>query len=174
MTGCVPMPAEPAATPSPSASAGAPVVFASSSDEALALAREIYANFLDSTDAALASRGSEPERITEFASAEVASEELEGVEEFRTNGYQLVGQAQITNVILESHGGNAQNVLPPVTLYVCVNVAHVDVLDRDGNSVVKPSRPDATAFEVTLDDRPDHGAELIVVSKSVWSGGGVC
>jgi hypothetical protein len=173
LTGCVPTPAEPAMTPSASASSSAPVVFASD-EEALSAARNVYANFLEATDAVLAEEGRAPERINQFASPEVAEIEMASVAEFDENDYQLVGRAQITNATLQSHAGDDQRALPPVTLYVCVDVTEVDVLDRTGNSVVKPTRPDATTFEVTVDQLSQGSGHLIVVSKTVWRGETIC
>jgi hypothetical protein len=149
------------------------LVFASE-EQALAAATEVYAMFLATTDAVLAEHGKSPERLDEFASPDVAAIEMASVEEFVANDYQLVGRARVTNTTLQSHAGSNSTVELPVAFYVCVDITEVDVLDRDGVSVVEPTRPDSSTFEVIVDQRHENSSELEVVSKNVWAGKGVC
>jgi hypothetical protein len=171
LTGCVPTSAEPAVTPSASASASAPVF--ASDEEALAAARSTYERFVSTIDTVVAEKGQRPERIDEFAVPTLAEEEKQGVQEFVKNGFEISGRSLVTNAILQSRTENAggTNV---VTLYVCVDISDVDVMDRSGNSAVESTRPDRTAFEVTFDSRDHQPVGLLVSSTSIWNGGGVC
>jgi hypothetical protein len=172
LTGCVPTPAEPAVTPSASASSSAPVVFASD-EEALATARSTYERFVSTIDTVVAENGQRPERIDEFAVPTLAEEEKQGVQEFLENGFKISGRSLVTNAILQSRTENAggTNV---VTLYVCVDISDVEVMDRSGNSAVESTRPDQNSFEVTFDSGDDQPVGLLVSSTSVWNGGSVC
>jgi hypothetical protein len=171
LTGCVPTPAEPAVTPSASASSSAPVF--ASDEEALAAARSTYERFVSTIDTVIAENGANPERIDELAVPAVAEEERRGIQEFASNGYRMSGRALITNAVLQSRANDA-DAMRVVRIYVCMDVSAIEIVDRDGNSVVQSTRPDQTAFEVSFDFRDGNSTELVVASESVWNGGGVC
>lgn len=58
-----------------------------------------------------------------------------------------------------------------VTVYVCLDVSDVDVVDGTGKSVVTASRPDRQPLEVDIDN-VEH---VLKVSRSeAWSGDNFC
>jgi hypothetical protein len=147
-------------------------VFASD-EEALAAARAHYEQFVATVDTVLLENGVSPERIDEFASPELAEKEKQGISEFAAKGYRMSGRALITNAVLQSRS-ESSDIANVVTLYVCMDVSDIDIVDSNGNSVVESTRPDQNAFEVTFDARSSGSMQLLVTSESVWNGGGVC
>lgn len=164
LSGCVPEEAPPTAAPTPSSTP----VFASEED-ALAAAEAAYAEFQDTSDSILAEGGSRPERIDAVATGEAASTERQGFSEFSAKGYRSVGKTTFDNVQLESF--DPANSSSTVRVYLCSDVSGVDVLDGSGVSVVAPTRPSRTSFEVGFDFIE---GSLLVSSKDVWTGGGIC
>ena len=61
-----------------------------------------------------------------------------------------------------------------VTIYACVDVNAVDVLDASGASMVSEGRPDHTPYEVAFDLAPEPARPLIVSSVNVWTGDDFC
>jgi hypothetical protein len=171
IAGCVPSTAEPAVTPSATASAAAPVF--ASDEEALAAARGVYEQFVSTIDTVMAENGARPERIDEFAVPALADEEKKGIQEFVTKGYKVAGRASVTNAVLQSRV-NDSGLKKVVTLYVCMDVSGIEVVDSTGTSIVEDTRPDRAALEVTFDAQKEKLTELVVASKSAWNGGGVC
>jgi hypothetical protein len=58
-----------------------------------------------------------------------------------------------------------------LTIYLCLDVSGVDVVDKQGESVVSPGRPDRQALEIDMD-----GAEgaLRITRSEAWSGANFC
>jgi hypothetical protein len=171
LTGCVPTPAEPAVTPSASASSSAPVF--ASDEEALAAARSTYERFVSTIDTVIAENGANPERIDELAVPALAEEEKQGIDGFVANGLRMTGRAQVTKAVFQSRSVNIDDTTV-VTIYVCMDVAEIEILDSKGTSKVETTRPDRTALEVTLHSQGNEPTELLVASKSPWNGDGVC
>jgi hypothetical protein len=158
-------------TPSATASAAAPVF--ASDEEALAAAQSRYELFIATIDKVVAEGGAQVERIDQVAVPELAEEEKVGVRDFTSKGFRMTGRSQVTNAVLQSRSTDG-GVTSVITIYACVDVSQIEVVDQTGTSVVQSTRPDQSAFEVTLSVPNGNLSELLVVSNSVWNGGGVC
>ena len=169
LAGCVPTP-----TPTPSTSAATDAPVFASDEEALAAATEAYAGFLMMSDQILKDGGSNPERIREYASDELAMVEMKGYTDTQTKGLRSTGGSQFSNITIQAIDETQGNKLAVVTVYLCSDVSAVDVIDASGTSVVSPNRPDRTPFEVTFDLVSTDPMRLLVASADVWGGPGVC
>jgi hypothetical protein len=139
-------------------------------DEALAAATQAYAAYLAVTDEVLQSGGRETDQVKSVAEDSALDEILQDAEEFEQAGYRTTGSKIATSVVLQSYDSISRPEV--VTVYVCENVAAVDLLDSSGLSIVSPTRPDATAFEVQI--RVIDLGELRVVQRKLWDGDGIC
>ena len=91
LSGCASTP-DPQLTPTPSATAAAPVF--ASDEEALAAATEAYAAYLTMSDQIAGDGGASPHRISPFVSAGLLDSELDGFASFREANAFLVGNTR--------------------------------------------------------------------------------
>jgi hypothetical protein len=170
LCGCVPDETLPSTAP-PTSSEEAPFA---NDDQALESARQAYEEYLKVTDQIIADGGQSPERVDPLVTAELADTEKQGFQDFRDRSMRSVGNSQLAGLTLQEYQPDARNGVSILTIYTCVDISGVDVLDANGKSVVSADRPDTSAFEVTLDlDRSaPHG--LRVSSNEPWTGTGPC
>jgi hypothetical protein len=164
--GCSPQVQPPPPKPSPSSSP----VFASD-EEALAAATKAYAAYLNMAGTILSEGGESPNRIEKYASGDALRTSLDGYQEFSTKNYKAIGTSTFDHVSLQHFSSNARGV-DVVALYVCLDVAEVDVVDAKGASVVSPSRPARQPLELSFD--LDVGKRLLLASIEPWKGGNFC
>ena len=169
LSGCIP----PGSTVTPEPLPSSTPVFASE-EEALSAAEAAYREYLAVSDAILGDGGANPERIEDVVTGNVARTEKEGFLEFLTLGYQSIGQTTFGNASLQQFDPNSPDGIDLVIIYVCSDVSGVDVVDSSGTSVVSPGRPSTTAFQIGFDFREAAIDGLVISSKEVWSGPGVC
>jgi hypothetical protein len=167
LAGCVPTGGHPSESPSATASP----VFASDA-EALAAAEKAYAAYLKVSDQIFIDGGKSPERLLDVATKSLYSTELDGFQTAAQKGWHSTGGSKADNFSLESY--NAEDRSSIVTVYLCSDVSAVDVRDATGASVVSPNRPARTPFEVTFAYKRGAVADLVVATKEVWTGGGIC
>jgi hypothetical protein len=166
LTGCTSAPAEPTATPSPTATP----VFASD-EEALAAAEKAYADYLAMSDMIFRDGGKHPERLEAVATAAIVESESEAFAEVERNGWHAEGESKFDSVKLQSANYPSWSATS-ITLYVCSDVSGLDVLDPAGVSVVAQDRPSRQPFQVTF---VGNSAErLLLERKELWEGVGVC
>jgi len=146
-------------------------VFASDA-EALKAAEAAYAAYLKVSDQVLIDGGAKPERLLAVATEAVYQEELEGFEAETAKGWHGVGSSRLDGASLQQYTPDDPNNV--VTVYLCTDISGLDVLDSSGQSVVSPSRPSRTAFEVSFAVKSVGESDLLVSNKQVWTGGGVC
>lgn len=86
----------------------------------------------------------------------------------RKAGNRQAGGAQVVVVVVQSVNLNSsgQGQIPTVQLDVCWDVSAVDVLDRDGRSIVSPERPDRGWTRYTVANHqwktsPDDGWRVV-------------
>ena len=154
----------PASTPSATA------LFASD-EEALAAAEEAYRAYLAVADEILRDGGNDPDRLLQVATQEVYEKQLEGYRQTADNGWRGRGVTRLDTVSIQSYRPQSAKAL--VTIYACVDVAGVDVVDASGTSVVSPSRPDRTPFEAIF-ARSDSPPSLILSGETPWLGKDFC
>jgi hypothetical protein len=168
LSGCVS--ADPKVTPQPHASATP--LFATDA-EALTAAEEAYAAYLKVSDQILADGGANPERILTVATEKASKLELEGFATFASKRYKSTGSTLFDHATLQAYSPLAAEGRVIVSIYVCQDVGNVDVFDESGVSVVSPTRPSRTAFEVGF-NLSEKEAALMVSSNDVWEGNEYC
>ena len=157
VSGCVE--AAPSEPPAPTASAEP--VFASE-EEALAAATEAYAAYLAVSDEVLGDGGAEPERVNQVARGSARDEALSSFESFSAQKFRSTGNTAFDELVVQSYLPDGNSDAEVVTIYVCVDISAVDVLDDTGRSVVAPTRADFQAYEVAFDTHPANEGALIV------------
>ncbi|MBR23037.1 MAG: hypothetical protein CMF57_11460 [Leifsonia sp.] len=164
LVGCTPTTVIPPAGP-PSEEAP---LFASD-EEALAAATEAYEEFLAALDAKLQNPPSPEVVLNGFAESQALDEAVQSVEQFEAEGLRITAPREVTSVQLQMVvrvDGATE-----VVFYACEDVAGVDLLNAEGESLVTSDRPDLSAWESSAVFRPG-GA--LVNSRTLWTGGGVC
>jgi hypothetical protein len=142
--------------------------FASDAD-ALKAATDAYAAYLKMSDTIAHDGGANPERIAAYASGRALERALADVKEYRARGVHTTGNTRFDSARLQS-----VDVGPPVSIvvYLCDDVSDVDVLNRDGQSLVNPDRTARTPFEVTADaGRTGH---VTIRDRELWQGANYC
>ncbi len=144
-------------------------VFASE-EEALAAAEALYGRYQKAADQVGAAGWKEPSVLTELVRGQVMTDELSSAQSFSELGYTQVGTTSYDSFTLQQVRDQGPGTVF-ITAYLCVDVSAVDVLDRDGHSIVSPSRPDRQALEIDIDDVDD----VLKISRSeAWSGQSFC
>jgi hypothetical protein len=166
-TGCTPE-APRAETPTPTSTP----LFASD-EEALAAAEEAYAAYLAVVDEVLSEGGLNPDRIQSAAGEEALAQAIADAREFSAAGYRTTGTTSLVSISLQFHNAHAVGDEEVVRAYVCEDVSQVDLLDRDGKSLVSPTRPNVTPFEAAF-IRSEPGRDLVVSSRQIWDDVSVC
>jgi hypothetical protein len=171
LTGCVPTPAEPAVTPSASASSSAPVF--ASDEKALAAATKAYSDYQRAVDMALSTH--DVHELPEYANGQALETARSSVAEFMAAGHRQVGESSATSLSFASLGGLRGDGSrdDPAQIYACLDFSDVDVLDAEGHSVTSPDRQRSYSMTADLQLRADS-LTLIVTREEVWSSDDVC
>lgn len=136
----------------------------SSDEEALAAATAAYEEYLAAVDAALAEPGAANGDLELIAEGEALEEALASILTFAERGWRFEGSRRVTEARLQQVVPGHKSAF--VAIYVCESVAEVDVVNSQGESVVEPTRPDLTAFEIGVEARD---SEAFVVERALWS-----
>lgn len=144
MLGCAP---EPEPSPTPTAA------FASE-EEAFAAAEEVYRAYIAASNEVDLSDPSSFEPLEEFTEGSYQSDEREELSELHAEGVVQTGEIHViwfhpTTSDLDS----------TVEAVACNDVSETDLLDRNGDSLVSPSRPPAYAIKL-LFNISDTGLRL--------------
>jgi hypothetical protein len=161
LAGCVGPPSAPMPVPSPSSTP----VFASD-EEALAAAEVAYGEYVAVASQIFADGGADADRLRATATGEQLEADLAGFEEVARLGQHSTGATAFDQFVLQQYTPDSPR--ETVVVYVCDDVTGVDVLDQEGNSLVSPSRPDLTTYEVSF-DLAEVGSALLVSRKVTWS-----
>lgn len=167
LAGCVGGEPLPTLPPTPTATP----LFASE-EEALAAAEDAYEAYLEMSNLISSEGGADPERIATVAVDEIYASSLEGFETLRQNEWRSDGESVLASIDLQFADLDANSGEDIVAAYVCVDYSRVDVLDRDGASVVSPERPDVQAFEVFFD--ATAVGSLVAASREPWDAAATC
>jgi hypothetical protein len=140
-----PSPPPPSATPTPSSTSDAPSP-TSPSDVASAAATSAMRSYF----AVVSQVGQNPKSPLKRLETVATSTQLQALETFqrrqREQGRRQIGSTVINELTVQSvnleNSDPAAGTVPTVVIDVCWNVSDVDVVDRDGASVVSPDRPD--------------------------------
>lgn len=142
----------------------------SSDEEALAAAEELYGRYLEVTDDLGASGWTDTGSLADVTRGVALQDELDNAEDFAAKRWVQQGRATFDSMVIqrvEDHGPGT--VL--ITVYLCLDVTAVDVVNSSGDSVVSPSRPARQPLEVDVDDL--DGA-LKLSRSEAWSGANFC
>ena len=163
-TGCTPGPAKPHTT-APSSTP----LFASD-EEALAAAEEAYAAYVALNDEVYGDGGAEAERLAEVSTNPQLEADVSGMRDIALLGYHSTGKTTFDNLRLQQYDSSELDGKGIVIAYLCQDVSGVEVFDQSGQSVVLPTRPDRTEFQVTFDRADEEaGHALIVSNRNPWS-----
>jgi hypothetical protein len=157
----------PPITPGP-APGGAPVF--ASEEEALAAAEGVYQRYLDVSNAVGATGWTDLGPLHTVERSVALEDELETASEFRAQGYRQVGDVTFDSLTLQQFEAPRPGAVL-ITVYLCLDVTDVDLVDAKGRSVITPDRPDRQGVEVDIDDIEG----VLKVSRSEpWSGASFC
>jgi hypothetical protein len=169
LAGCVQPPQRVIPTSEPST---APV-FASDA-EALAAAKKAYVAYLAVSDEILMDGGTSADRLLKVATAAELKKQVPGFDAAIANHWRSTGGTQLDAIELQKFDSTALRGKSVVTVYACIDVSKVDVLDTSGESVVSPTRPTVSTFETTFDLASRNPARLVVADEEPWQGAGIC
>lgn len=148
----------PSVTPSPSPSPS-PSTSPSDSEIAAARADETVHRYYAVLDAVGADPNAPLDQLDDVAISIVLSAYQHSFERWRRDGWVQHGTTDLVEVNVNSvtldNSDPAHGVVPTVEIDVCFDVADVDVVDADGNSVAQT-------------DRPDVGWERLSVANYSW------
>jgi hypothetical protein len=167
LSGCVPA-ATHTSTPTPEATP----LFATD-DEALAAATKAYAAYLKMSDTIAHDGGAHPERLNKYVSLDLAATDERGFADFRTNRWKSIGTTTFDNQKLQQYDPAALAGSATISVYLCVDVSNVNVIDSSGKSMVSPKRPDRGPVLATFALDPSSRA-LIVESSDPWKDASIC
>ena len=168
IAGCVPLQA-PDLNSSPS-----PRAVFESDDEALSAAAEAYSNYQNVESVITADGGIRPDRIEAVAVRDALRSSLEASAKFRKNNFHSVGNFTYKIVGLEQYKSDPTAVQDVVSVYLCLDVSGIDIVNRGGKSVVSPDRVELQSFEVGFDAIQPGSEKLIVSSRETWTGNSLC
>ncbi|MFF2494217.1 hypothetical protein [Agromyces sp. NPDC058064] len=168
LSACTPE-AEPSPEPTPTTSA-APIF--ASDEEALAAAVAAYEAYLAVVDELTQAGGENPERIRAFAETAYAAELEESLAQLRSSGNRTSGDSSADGMELiqydETSGGAA------VSVYACLDVSEVRVLDADGVDVTPIDRIERRPLQLEFVSALDDPERLLPAGTEPWPGDDFC
>ncbi|MFF2275716.1 hypothetical protein [Agromyces sp. NPDC058126] len=168
LSACAPE-ADPSPAPTPTAS-GAPIF--ASDEEALAAAVEAYEVYLAVVDELTQTGGENSERIRAFAESAYAAELEESLAQLRLSGKRTSGDSSVDGIELieyEDRSGGAA-----VSVYACLDVSEVRVLDADGVDVTPSDRIERRPLQLEFVSALDDPERLLPAGSEPWPGDDFC
>ena len=165
LSGC--FAAAPVEPPAPTASA-APVF--ASEEEALAAATEAYAAYLAVSDQVGNDGGSGVDRLATLLSAEYFDEQKGSYLELQSDGLRTSGSTTFEPPILQSVERTDREAV--ISVYVCVDVTNVRVIDQSDIDVTSSERPNR--YPLVVEFEGADADELRMISSSPWTGESFC
>jgi hypothetical protein len=164
-------PPTPAKPPRPSPSSTA--LFASD-EEALAAAEKAYREYQHVSDAILIDGGADPERLLEVATQAQYEYEKAGYDKILSENRHSTGGSTFDSMRIESWNDPPYDGQELLTVYVCDDYSAVDIVDKNGTSVVAPERPDRFPRVATFSHASGTSGDLRVSSIVEWTGESFC
>lgn len=159
--------AGPPVTPAPAPS-GTPVF--ASDEEALAAAEEVYGRYLEVSNAVGAAGWTDTEPLEEVLRAQALEDELASANAYEEAGLRQEGRIDYDTATLQQYSAEVSGAVS-VSVYLCIDVSAVDLIDAEGQSVVPAGRIDRQPVEVTIDD---VDGTLKISGSEAWSGASFC
>ncbi|MFC9561036.1 hypothetical protein [Agromyces sp. NPDC056965] len=163
--------AVPAPSPSPSADAADPIF--ASDEEALAAAVEAYEAHLAIVDQLTAAGVADTSQLDEVASPSYARGLEDSLQRLQESGTRTQGDTLFDNAGLvekvEADG------VATVSVYLCLDVSGVRVIDAAGADVTPPERLNRAPIQVEFESSSVKApAQLVVSGAQSWSGEDFC
>lgn len=168
LSGCIGAP-DPTPTPSPPTSA-APIF--ASDEEALAAAEAAYERYLKVVDDLTHNGGEDPDKLRDVATVAYSSELLASLERLRERGDRTEGTTKYDGMRLAERnesGGAAE-----VSVYLCLDVSDVRVIDAAGIDITPPDRVARTPIQAHFESSASNPALLLPSGSESWPGDDFC
>lgn len=143
--------AEPSPSPTPTAAF-------SSEEEAFAAAEEVYRAYIDALNQVRFADPNTFDAVYALLSGDASSSTREAFSEFHAEGVTSSGMTAYQDFSGQSFDSDAHS----LTAQACLDVSDVEVIARDGTSLVADSRPDLQAMRITF--KFEDAAELVIDS----------
>jgi hypothetical protein len=141
-----------------------------SEEEALAAAEELYGRYLRIANKIGQGGWKDTSGLEDVEKERALVDDQGNADELSAKGWIQVGESTFDSTRLQQlKDGGAGKV--DMVVYLCVDVTSVDVLDRNGKSVIKPTRLDRQPLEIEMDD---FDGQLKVNRSQAWSGKDFC
>lgn len=171
MFGCVAC--SPGSVPSePSGAASEKEKIFASKEEALSAATESYVRYFQISDKIAAEGGTESEQIKSLVTPDFYVTSSEGFDVLADAHLHTAGQTEVKNVTLQGYKDDGSRAV--VTLYVCVDVQEVAVLDSEGTDVTPAGRNDQLSLVADLVSDGENSKNLVLARNDPWSGDSIC
>jgi hypothetical protein len=159
--------------PGSEASPGEPLF--ASDEEALEAAADAYRAYYAVVDLIFKEGGAEPDRVLSVATDEILQAETSSYETFASSGLTGLGSTILDSFALQSHDPGATAPEPLITVYACIDVTNVDVLDANGISIVNQEGRARLPFEASFVSDDKQGSNhLLLSAKELWTGEDFC
>jgi hypothetical protein len=159
--------------PGGEASPGEPLF--ASDKEALEAAADAYRAYYAVVDQIFSESGAEPERVLTVATEEILQDESTSYETFVSSELTGRGSTTLDSFVLQAYNPGAIAPDPTITVYACIDVTGVDVLDANGVSAVNQEGRARLPFEASfISDRQGGVDRLILSAKELWTGEDFC
>lgn len=143
-------------------------VFASE-EEALAAAEELYGEYLEAENLLAVGGWQSVDVVEPYVRGDALDNERESAERFRDAGLTQVGGSTFDSVEVQQLEDSGDQV--SMTVYLCIDVSTVDVIDASGESVVPDGRLDRSGLEVEIDNKDGR---LKIARSEAWTGASFC
>jgi hypothetical protein len=148
-------------------------VFASRAD-AVAAALKAYMAYVAMSDTVMSEGGRNPGRMLSVETPEQYRQDATDIATVSRNHWHTTGSTSIDSVLLQDYEPSAADGRAIVTIYACVDVRNLDVLDSQGNSVASPSRALTSTYLTVFDVASRNPARLVVADQALWQGDSIC
>ncbi|MFM9876958.1 MAG: hypothetical protein ACKVOG_03780 [Rhodoglobus sp.] len=128
--------------------AHSPTAAFASEEEALAAAVAVYDRFRSIGDEIGQAGGRDADRLAEVATGDFLKVSVEGFSGWIDKGWHQIGTSTFRDATVQQYSDGPTDA---VVLYLCDDIAEVDVIDESGVSVAAPDRPDTNYLQVSFD-----------------------
>nr|WP_146077546.1 hypothetical protein [Clavibacter michiganensis] len=143
-----------------------------SQDEALAEATRAYKSYFEVSDEIASRGGLNPSGISDLVTPEFLSTTESGFDDLEAQSLHTNGRTQVRNVSLQSY--RELNEIAEVTIYVCVDISAVSVLNSAGENVTPPDRANTLSLVAELVSPASTSSNLVLSNNEPWSGDSFC
>jgi len=170
LTGCIGAPA-PSSVPTSVPSSSPEPIFASD-EEALAAAEAAYREYLATIDTIAAEGFASFDALNSAVTPDHRGEVIASLESLRTAGLTPVGATTFDSASLVETVQTQD--IADVSLYLCLDVSGVRVMDRSGADVTSSERDDRSPMQVQFESAAVGDPRLLVASEEPWNGDDFC